>query len=517
VSRPGLVLTVDDRTRAFAVPAGESLRSVVLPVGARVVYPPEAVATLTDPLRAVADALAAPLGSEPLAARLHPGLRLTVSVEGVTRPWPLAAAPDPRGRVVEAVLTLAAAAGVDDVAVVVATGLGRRLFPAERTALLGDRVSRSFGPLGRLTDHDAADPTGPVRVGSTDAGDDVELDRRVAESDLLVRVGVATSPGDSGPGALPRTLGSTATAVLCEDPQAAAAAGAVAVTAVPTFAVELVLEDVAAGGRAGFLATREWEWSLRDQVSARVTRGLFPRLPARVRGQAVSAVRGGRALVGIAAGDPVAVAAATAATLARQQQVPVRGQADVVVLGVPAVGPYNAGAPLNPVLAASLALDTLLGAHTGMPLVRPGGVAVLLHPLTPAFSQVQHPAHADFYADVLGSGLGGTTPPGTGPEAAGWAAARDRYATDPWYRELHSTSHAYPGIHPFLVWERTAALRAALGDVIWVGADRTAAARVGGRAATTVYDALEIASATVGRDPSITLLHSPPRLIADVS
>jgi len=317
--------------------------------------------------------------------------------------------------------------------------------------------------------------------------------------------------------------------VLCEDPQAAAAAGAVAVTAVPTFAVELVLEDVAAGGRAGFLATREWEWSLRDQVSARVTRGLFPRLPARVRGQAVSAVRGGRALVGIAAGDPVAVAAATAATLARQQQVPVRGQADVVVLGVPAVGPYNAGAPLNPVLAASLALDTLLGAHTGMPLVRPGGVAVLLHPLTPAFSQVQHPAHADFYADVLGSGLGtatgpgsgsglgGTTPPGTGPEAAGWAAARDRYATDPWYRELHSTSHAYPGIHPFLVWERTAALRAALGDVIWVGADRTAAARVGDRAATTVYDALEIASATVGRDPSITLLHSPPRLIADVS
>lgn len=513
MSRPGLVLTVDDRTRAFAVPSGESLRSLVLPVGARVVYPPEAVATLTDPLRAVADALAAPLGSEPLAALLHPGLRLTVSVEGVTRPWPMAAPPDPRGRVVEAVLTLAAAAGVDDVAVVVATGLGRRLFPAERTALLGERVSRSFGPLGRLTDHDAGDPTGPVTVGTTDAGGDVELDRRVAESDLLVRVGVATSPADSGPAAVPRTLGSTATAVRCEDPAAAAEAGAVALAAVPTFTIELVLEDVAAGGRAGFLSTREWEWSLREQVSARVTRQLFPRLPARVRGRAVSAVSGGRALVGVAAGDPVAVAAATAATLRRQQQVPVRAQADVVVLGVPAVGPYNAGAPLNPVLAASLALDTLLGAHTGTPLVRPGGVAVLLHPLTPRFSQVQHPAHADFYADVLGAGLGTDV----GAVAADWAAARDRYAADPWYRQLHSTSHAYPGIHPFLLWQRTAALRDSLGDVIWVGADRTAAARVGGRAATTLHDALEIASATVGRDPSITLLHSPPRLIADVS
>lgn len=509
MSRPGLVLTVDDRTRAFAVPSGESLRSVVLPPGARVVYPPEPVATLADPLRAVADALAAPLGSEPLAARLHPGLRLTVSVEGVTRPWPLTAPPDPRGRVVEAVLTLAAAAGVDDVAVVVATGLGRRLFTAERTALLGERVSRSFGPLGRLTDHDAGDPTGAVSVGRTDVGDDVELDRRVAESDLLVRIGVATSPGDTGPGAVPRTLGSTATAVRCEDPSVAVAAGLVAVAAVPTFAVELVLEDVAAGGRAGFLATREWEWTLRDRVSVRVTRGLFPRLPAPVRGQAVAAVRGGRGLVAVAAGDPVAVAAATSATLARQQQVPVPGQADVVVLGVPAVGPYNAGAPLNPVLAAALALDTLLGAHTGTPLVRPGGVAVLFHPLTPAFSQVQHPAHADFYADVLAAGLDER-----GPD---WAAARDRYATDPWYRELHSTSHAYPGVHPFLLWQRTAALRAALGDVVWVGADRTAAARVGGRAATTLHDALEVASATVGRDPSITLLHSPPRLIADVS
>lgn len=507
MSRPGLVLTVDDRTRAFAVPSGESLRSVALPVGSRVVYPPEAVATLTDPLRAVADALAAPLGSEPLAARLHPGLRLTVTVEGVTRPWPLAAAPDPRGRVVEAVLTLAAAAGVDDVAVVVATGLGRRLLPAERTALLGERVSRSFGPLGRLTDHDAGDPTGPVSVGTTDAGDDVELDHRVAESDLLVRVGVATSPADSGPAAVPRTLGSTATAVRCEDPLAAAAAGAVAVAAVPTFAVELVLEDLPAGGRAGFLSTREWEWSLRQQVSARVTRGLFPRLPGKLRGQLVAQVRGGRRLVGVTAGEPAAVATATAATLARQQQVPVHGQADVVVLGVPAVGPYNAGAPLNPVLAASLALDTLLGAHTGTPLVRPGGVALLLHPLTPAFSQVQHPAHADFYTEVLAADL----------DAAGWAVARDRYATDPWYRELHSTSHAYPGVHPFLLWQRMAALRESLGDVVWVGADRTAAGRVGGRAATTLPDALEIAAATVGRDPSITLLHSPPRLTADVS
>jgi hypothetical protein len=54
-------------------------------------------------------------------------------------------------------------------------------------------------------------------------------------------------------------------------------------------------------------------------------------------------------------------------------------------------------------------------------------------------------------------------------------------------------------------------------EVIWVGADRRAAQRLGFRAASTLQDALEMASGTVGRDPSITYLHNPPHLIADVS
>lgn len=506
MTRPGLVLSVDARTPALAVPAGESLATVRLPPGARAVYPPEPLATVADPLRAVEAALAAPVGSVPLAALLRPGMRLTVAVDGVTRPWPLTAPPDPRARIVEAVLTRAAAAGVDDVAVVLAGGIGRRLTPVESTDLLGERVSRSFRPLGRLVDHDP-DAADVVTVGHTGAGVAVQIDRRVATSDLLVRVTVATGPGDPGPTAVPRTLGSTATVLACEDAAVAAEAGALVAAAVPSFAVEVVLSDVPAPGRAGFLARREWEWTVTDQVGARLTRTLFPRLPGRARSAAVAAVRGGRELVAVSAGDPVAVAERTRAVLDRQQRVEVDGAADVVVLGVPAVGPYNAGAPLNPVLAASLALDTLLGAHTGMPLVRPGGVAVLLHPLVPRFSQAQHSPHADFYAEVLGAGL----------DDAGWARTQQRYATDPWYRLRAREGHAYPGVHPFLLWSRTAAMRAHLGDTIWVGADRTAAARVGGRAATTLADALEIAAATVGRDPSVTLLHSPPRLLADVA
>ena len=46
--------------------------------------------------------------------------------------------------------------------------------------------------------------------------------------------------------------------------------------------------------------------------------------------------------------------------------------------------------------------------------------------------------------------------------------------------------------------------------------NRKAAARMGFRAATTLQDALEMASGTVGTSPSITYLHNPPHLLADV-
>jgi hypothetical protein len=55
-----------------------------------------------------------------------------------------------------------------------------------------------------------------------------------------------------------------------------------------------------------------------------------------------------------------------------------------------------------------------------------------------------------------------------------------------------------------------------VGDVIWVGADRKAVARLGFRAASSLADALEIASGTVGGSPSITVMHNPPHLLADV-
>jgi hypothetical protein len=55
-----------------------------------------------------------------------------------------------------------------------------------------------------------------------------------------------------------------------------------------------------------------------------------------------------------------------------------------------------------------------------------------------------------------------------------------------------------------------------LGAVIVVGGDGAAVHRLGFRAASALSDALEMASDIVGPSPSLTHLHAPPILMADV-
>ena len=138
--------------------------------------------------------------------------------------------------------------------------------------------------------------------------------------------------------------------------------------------------------------------------------------------------------------------------------------------------------------------------------MRKGGVAILSHPTPWAFHPVHHPSYIDFFEEVLAD----TTDPVEIEKTY-----EERFATDEWYRHLYRTSHAYHGVHPFYMWYWGAHALEHLGRVIIVGGEP-------GRYAASVLprlhpdDALEMASDTVGRDPTITHLHCPPIMIADV-
>ena len=77
-------------------------------------------------------------------------------------------------------------------------------------------------------------------------------------------------------------------------------------------------------------------------------------------------------------------------------------------------------------------------------------------------------------------------------------STRCSFAEDEWYRHLYRTSYAYHGVHPFYMWYWGAHALQHLGRVIIVGGDTRAVRRLGFMPASTLQDALEMASDIVG-------------------
>src|SRR3954449_9164929 len=198
--RPGFVLDVDRSAPPVLFWHGEGFRLERLPADrSRVIYPPEPLEPLKEPDTAIRHALLQPMGdSDPLPALLFPGMKLTIAFDDISLPLPKMRRPDLRQRVIEAVLDLAASAGVDDVHLIAALALHRRMTEAELRHAVGDRVYDAFAPRGFLYQHDAEDPDNLEYLGQTPHGEDVEINKRAANSDLLVYVNINLVAMDGG-------------------------------------------------------------------------------------------------------------------------------------------------------------------------------------------------------------------------------------------------------------------------------------------------------------------------------
>ena len=124
-------------------------------------------------------------------------MKLTIAFDDLSIPLPPMRKPDIRQQVIEKVLEKAAARGVEDIHLIAALGLHRRMTEAELRHCLGGRIMSRYYP-DRLYNYDAEDPDGNVIIGETDQGEEVSVSRRVAESDLLVYVNVNFIPMDGG-------------------------------------------------------------------------------------------------------------------------------------------------------------------------------------------------------------------------------------------------------------------------------------------------------------------------------
>src|SRR5579871_3247831 len=325
--RPGFVLEVDRSTPPTLFWHGEGFRLERLPVGSRVIYGPEPLDPLSDPDHAICEALLHPLGdSEPLPALLRAGMKLTIAFDDISLPLPPMQAPDNRQRVIEAVLDMAAEAGVDDVVLIAALALHRRMAEAELRHALGDRVYDAFAPTGHLWQHDAEDPANLVHLGLTDQGEDVEINRRAAESDLLVYVNINLVAMDGGHKSVATGLASYRSLRHHHNVRTMQASRSfmdqhrselhssnwrmgrlIASSGIRVFQIETTLNTDTFPHQMAFLQKREWEWTARDRATYLAVAGSLAASPARLNRPIFHGIRAPHAMTSVHAGEVEAV------------------------------------------------------------------------------------------------------------------------------------------------------------------------------------------------------------------
>src|ERR671938_1320743 len=164
--RPGITTILEKNSPRMWFYAGDRFHYEKLPEGTRVIYPPGLWDPLAEPGVAIERALLEPMDMEPLHELLRPGMKLTIALDDLSIPLPPMRKPDVRQMVIEKVLEKAAAKGVEDIHLIAALGLHRRMTEAELRHSLGSRIMPRYYP-DRLYNYDAEDSDGNVVLGQT--------------------------------------------------------------------------------------------------------------------------------------------------------------------------------------------------------------------------------------------------------------------------------------------------------------------------------------------------------------
>lgn len=504
---------------------GEDFREEALPEGTRVLYPPPPIPGLADPAGAIRAAVENPLGSDPLSARLRPGMRVTIAMDDISLPLPPMATPDVRQTALEVLLPLLDEHGVDDVHLVVANSLHRRMTEPEMRRAVGADIHRAFHP-DRYYCHDAEDPCGLVTIGRTRHGEQLRLNRRACESDLLIYLNVNLVPMDGGHKSVSVGLCDYESLRPHHEPQTIIDSdgymdparselsrkcdrlGRLVDETLEVFHVETVLNNRMYSDALDFLGKDEDEFTELDRAKLAATRVALAGLPRAAKRRMLHAIPAPYELIGCWAGSTEPVHERTLARCFEQYAVPVRGQCDVLLCGVPYVSPYNVNSILNPVLVQVMGPGYLFNLYRGRPLVKKGGVLILAHPCYDEFDAQFHPSYIEFFHRLL-------------PETRDAFTLRERYeeefARDPRYVQMYRRGHAYHGAHPFFMWYWGENGRRHLGKVIALGAENAyVPERLGWDRASSLEEALAMARSFLGRAPEVTMLHLPPIVIAQV-
>ena len=525
VSHEGCVVHLESDSAPRLMWYGEDLLAVKFPPGTRVMYPNPTIPGLPDRNAAVRYALAHPEEMAPLQALLRPGMKVTIAIDDISLPLPKMCRPDVRQSVLAILLEMLAAKAIEDVHIIIATSFHRRMAEFEIRRAVGGKIFRAFYPH-RLYHHDGEAPGGMVELGVTDRGERVRINRRAAESDLLIYVNINLVPMDGGSKSVGVGLCDYPTLRAHHTPQTILGCdsyfdhtrsemnrscdriGKIVNQHLKVFHIETVLNNRMFDPRMAFFTKNEDHYNAFDAAMFHASKYGLSKLSRPAKRKILFAIPAPYEPIAVHAGATLPTHEKTLAYCYAQYCCPLQGQSDVVVYGIPFVSPYNVNSILNPLLVQVMALGYFHNMYRGMPVVKKNGVLIITHPLYNEFDPLHHPSYIEFFHRLL-------------PETRDSFELERKYeaefAHDPDYIRMYRTGNAYHGVHPFYMWYWGENGRAHVGKVIVVGAEsKQAAQTLGWETAGIMDEALEMAQSHVGHKPSVTLMHFAPILMADV-
>ena len=505
--------------------SGEDLVEAKLPAGTRVVYPKPPMTPVPNREAAIEYAIRHPENMEPLPTLLRAGMKVTIAVDDISLPLPPMRKPDIRQSVLTVLLRLLGERGVDDVHIVIANSFHRRMTPAEMKRCVGGKIFRAFYP-DRYYNHDGENPEGIVELGGTERGERVRVNRRAAESDLLIYVNINLVSMDGGHKSVGTGLCDYPTLQAHHTPQAildsdsymdpdrsALAASCTRIGRVidrhlKVFHIETSVNNRMFAEPLSFLYKNEDEFTEWERLKFRALQKTLAVLPRSWKRKLFFGIPSPYEMTSVFAGETEATHRKILRKCYEQYNVAVQGQSDVVITGIPFVSPYNVNSIMNPILVQVMANGYFFNFYRHRPLVKKGGVLIITHPLYDEFDPVFHPSYIEFFHRLLTE---------TRDSFVLQAKYEEEFARDPRYIAMYREGHAYHGVHPFYMWYWGENGRAHLGRTIVVGAENDHVAPIlGWSNARTMEEALSMAESHLGRRPTVTMLHMSPIVMTDV-
>jgi len=504
--------------------SGDDVFIYDFPEKTRIIYPSDPVPPVEDERAAVIRALDRPIGAPPLISQVDMTSRVTIAFDDPCLPVPHMVH-DPRETVITVVIEKLFAAGVkkENIRLLCAGGLHRMWTIKELSVVIGKRIASEFRE--QIVCHDAEDPEGIVSLGTTSAGEDVEINRAALECDLLIYVNLnyitmnggwkSTAVGLSTyksvchhhrPDAL--KIGSLIDPAGSGMHAAINRMGEVLSKHINLFQIETVINNNLWPG--AFERHLRPIGLTKKRRPTRMVNAMLPiaaKLGPGIKASVRNGLRAGYRMIGVNAGKVDEVHKKTLELLFPQQNTLVRGQSDIVIYGVPNFCPYSALSTINPMLVVTMAMGYYFNAHRTKPQVKKNGVVIINNPLSEQFNAVHHPSYLDFYRNHL--------PEHANPETIP-VKLEETFARDQNYIDLYRSHLAYHGSHAVLAWYWASKGLTHVKQVIAAGADPKVAEKLGLVPAKDLTTAISMAEEIMGKDASLSYHYLIPLNAVDV-